>query len=411
MLTQRMQKQAIADLVAGLVVGELPSQVLNEPWRTIYAAVVTAEPERRRDALFAALAGCTDKEAIAGAILALNPGDLPDFPSLLDISAELSPIEWVWDGWIPRGMLSVLGAAQGTGKSFTLLDISWRVIAGKSFPDGQPVHRPGANIVYVDAESVPQILNERAKHYGIDRSKLFVMLPEHGTMLDFNTLKCQEQLIERVAALEPELVIIDSLSSIHSRGQNNVEDVRGLLNFFTQLAVYYRIGLILVHHIRKPGAGGQQMMLYDISLEDLSGSAHITAMARSVLGLHVVRTGPKPDPNGPRELKILKTNLGPYPAPLGFEFSPLHPEGVFLNWLEDVPEPYKEPTKLEQCIEWLETTLREAKEPIKPQDVIDLADSEGFGRRTVYRARNRLAGRIRNTEGQNDPNNAWEWME
>jgi RecA/RadA recombinase len=409
MLTRRMQIQAIADVLAGLGETGLQVEAFDEPWRTIYAAVRASEPGHGRQVLLEVLADRTDREMIAGSILAMEPGKPLEFPSLLDIAAGLSPIEWLWCGWIPRGMLTVLGAAQGSGKSFVALDLAWRIIAGEGFPDGQPVPKPGANVVYVDAEAVPQILNERAAHYGVDRSKLFLMLPEHGVMLDFNTQECQEQLIERVAALQPELVIVDSLSSVHNKGQNNVEDVRGLLNFFTQVASYYRVGLILIHHIRKPGPGGQ-MLLFDISMEDLSGSGHITAMARSVLGLRVVKTGPEVDLNGPRELKVLKTNLGPYPDPLGFEFAPLHPKGVFLKWLDEAPRPYREPTKAEQCTEWLEATLRQAEEPVKPREIVDLAVSEGYGRRTVYRARRELGNKVRNTEGQNAPNNAWEWV-
>ena len=88
-------------------------------------------------------------------------------------------------------------------------------------------------MIYVDAEMVPQILNERAQNYGMDRSKLFVMLPEPGEMIDLGQLRYQDRLAEMTAVLNPELIIIDSLSSIHSSGQNNVEDVRSLIGYLT----------------------------------------------------------------------------------------------------------------------------------------------------------------------------------
>lgn len=76
--------------------------------------------------------------------------------------------------------------------------------------------------------------------------------------------------------------------------------------------------------------------------------------ARVVLGLRVVQTGPEFDPNGPRELKVLKTNLGSYQDPIGFEFAPLEPAGVMLKWDTKAPKTYREPTQRDECKEWLE---------------------------------------------------------
>jgi RecA-family ATPase len=181
-------------------------------------------------------------------------------------------------------MLTLFGAAPGAGKSFVSLDLAWRITSGGKFPDGKPVPNTG-KVIYVDAEAVPQILNERAQNYGVNRKHLFLLLPDPGEVVDFGGEKYRDRLINMTATLHPDLVIIDSLSSIHTRGQNNVEDVRDLLSFLTQLAESYRVGLLLIHHIRKP-ASGQNIQMYDLSMSDLSGSGHIVAMARVVWGLH-----------------------------------------------------------------------------------------------------------------------------
>ena len=46
--------------------------------------------------------------------------------------------------------------------SYLALDLVRRIIADEPFPDGVPQPLPGANVIYVDAESVPQIISERA---------------------------------------------------------------------------------------------------------------------------------------------------------------------------------------------------------------------------------------------------------
>lgn len=408
MLTTRMMQQAIADRLAGLEV-TLPGARFIEPWRACYEAlrdIRHSDQVTMMRVLIAALADTPNQEDVLRDIMACTPGNRPGFPSLEELAPSLSPIEHIWEQWMPRGMLTVFGASQGAGKSFVGVDLCYRQLVSHHWPDGTPVKNPGRPVIYVDAEAVPQILNERALNYGIPRNQLFPLYPEIGTMVDLGKPEWQDKLIEMTATIQPEFIIIDSLSAIHSKGQNNVEDVRGLLGFLTQLAAYYQVGMLLIHHIRKTSSG-MQMMMFDLELEDLSGSGHITAMARVVWGLHIVQTGQEADKNGPRELKMLKTSLGPYADSLGFTFKPAHPSGVFLDW-GTAPKTYKAPT----CTDWLMETLQNAAEPIKPSEIIQMGEAAGYSRATIYRARTALAKNIRDTEdSRQHPGNAWEWCD
>ncbi|MFH1635392.1 MAG: AAA family ATPase [Chloroflexota bacterium] len=404
MLTERLQIQALADRIAGLPVN-VTVRHLQEPWRTCWLALDGVDAKEYHTELAQALEANPKQTDILGAIFAARPGYQMKFQSLQDLAPTLSPIEWVWPGWLPRGMLTVLGAAPGAGKSFVGLDLAWRITTGEGFPDGSPIPNSDANVIYVDGEAVPQILNERAEHYQLDRQRLYLLLPDSGEPIDFGTDKYRNRLINMVATLQPEIVIVDSLSSIHSRGQNNIEDVRGLLSFFIQLAESYQVGMLLMHHIRKPG-NGKNMQMFELSMDDLSGSAHIVAMARVVWGIHVVQTGPEPDPNGPRAFKMLKTNLGPYEEPLGFEFAPLHPEGVYIKWNQEAPKTYREPTKEDECAVWLLDLLQDGS--MKPKDVIEAGKAEGFSRGLIYNARSGLRVRVVNTEGNKSPHNQWK---
>lgn len=409
MLSERMQKQMIADRLVGHTV-EANLKDFQPPWRFLWQAVMEAPPGQEKQAIEKAIFGLPDHDRILQSIMAINPGYRPPMPSLQDLAKDLTPIEWVWHGWIPRSLITVLGASQGSGKSFVALDLAWRIVHGQNYPDGSPIARPGANVIYVDAEMVPQILNERAQHYGLDRSKLFVMLPEEGEMIDLGHQNYKDHLTEMAAMLNPELIIIDSLSSIHSGGQNNVEDIRSLMGYLIRLANGACCGLLLVHHIRKTSSG-QRMMNFDLGMEDLSGSGYITQQARVVLGLRVVQTGPDFDPNGPRELKVLKTNLGPYNNPLGFEFAPLEPTGVILKWDTKAPKPYREPTEMDECKEWLEDFLKPYPDGVKVKEVIGAGKEQGFSRPMLYRVRAELKKHIANTAGRKSPDNRWLWSE
>jgi len=415
MLTKRMQIQAIADRLAGLPT-TLKSSVMSEPWRAMMAVIEGAEPGQAREALLLALRGHPDRETIAGAIFSTRAGaTLGDFPSLQKMhdAGLIPPIEWLWPDWIPLAMLSLLTGEGGVGKSMLALDLADRIIRGAAFPDGAPIPRPGSPIVYVEAEAVPQIHDQRTQWWHSDRSRLHLMLPAvaNGELfIDLNDLACRERLVEMVATLLPSLVVVDSLSTVSLKGENNKEDVVQLLGFLSRLALEFDCALLLIHHLRKR-PGGQ--MAFTFTQDDVRGSGHIVAAARSVLGLSIIQTGPEPDKNSPMRLEILKTNLARYPKPIGVHKMPLEPVGVTLRYGE-APEEYQEPNQVDQCADWLLARLLESGEPMKPGELVELAAEEGYNRATLYRARKQLEDQVLDTLGRQNPRNKWmlaQWGE
>jgi hypothetical protein len=224
-----------------------------------------------------------------------------------------------------------------------------------------------------------------------------------------------------VHVLRPGLVIVDSLSAINLKGENNVEDVRGLLGFLSAVAREFDIALLLVHHLRKRG---QLAASGPVTHDDFRGSSHIVAMARSVLALSIVQTGPAPDLNGPRRLEVVKTNLCAHPAPLGIIFElgelgldqersdayaggTLGARGPTLRYTGP-PQPYREPTQTAACGEWLVDLLANASTPLRPKTVLQAAGDAGFSRATLYRARKELGDLVVDVgRGPRDPHKRW----
>lgn len=157
MLTKRLQVQAIADKLAGLDNNQLRLQDFESPLREVYQAVRDAQSGQEQQALTEAISKCPDGDTIMGAILRARPGNRLNFQSLHDLADRLQPIKWLWLNWIPRGMISMLGAVPGAGKSYLALDIARRIILSDSFPDGTPISISGAKVIYVDAEAIPQL--------------------------------------------------------------------------------------------------------------------------------------------------------------------------------------------------------------------------------------------------------------
>jgi predicted ATP-dependent serine protease len=114
------------------------------------------------------------------------------------------------------------------------------VIHGGQWPDGTPMDRIG-NVVYVEAEAIPQVTNERAQALGINRHKLWLMMAENGELLDLTQPRWQDHLLDLATTVQPQLIVIDSLSSISSSGQNSVEDTNRLLMYLVALAPPLRL--------------------------------------------------------------------------------------------------------------------------------------------------------------------------
>lgn len=336
---------------------------------------------------------------------------LTTYPSLAELAETLAPISWLWENWLPVGMLSMLAARPGTGKSLVALDLCRRIITGEAWPDGSAQSRPGAACIYVDAENVPAILNQRAQEWeqwGMDRRRIYPVIPEgDDDIVNLGDDEYRDLLWRMAWRIRPALIVVDSLRDILPAGENAVEDVRSTLAFLSNLATQNGCAMLVIHHLRKGQNGGQLALFDSIDLDQVSGSGYIGGRARVIMGLTKVQTGPKPDKNGPRKIEVIKTNLGEYPPDMGIVFERVPPDGLRLVWTEKAPERYQEPTERDEAAEWLLAYLAERGEPVRPREVMEAAAEAGFSRAMINRARKALQGEIVNTKGRQHPENEW----
>jgi hypothetical protein len=370
---------------------------------------------------------------------AINQPFPQTFPSLQDLSPSLQPISWFWTGWIPFGFITLLGAVSGAGKSFIALDLARRLIHGLPFPDGSfPPSNPDSEspsvVVYVDAEALPQVLLARALSWGMDISRLFLLLPPIATpesphlstgdyctdgIIDLSDPLQRDRLINLVSAKNPQLLIIDSLTSVLPHGHSNFTEARSLMLFLKQLAQDFNLALLLIHHLRKaPMLTGRK---YEIQMDDFLGFINVSSISRSVLGLTIMPSADPDDRSASRRFEVVKSNMSAEPPSLGFAFTPQpppdflpsasatdHPDSppVYLKWglAPNLPIP---PSLLESCQNWLLNLLRSSSQPLKPSEIVALGEQVGFSRRTIFRARRLLASTILDTHGHHSPENHW----
>jgi hypothetical protein len=438
------QMQAIVDRLTGALSSTLlaPS-ALDEPWRTIYRRAAPVQNRAEAEILlWDATRGLPGRRQLAQDLATLLPDDATafnPFPSLQDISGRFPTVDWLWPSWIPRAMLTLFGAAPGAGKSLVALDLARRIIAGLPFPDGTPVPCPGSNVLIVDAEGAPALLNQRARAWDIDGRRLFLMLaPDATGLLNLSDPAQQIRLAKMCIQLKPALVVIDSLAAATSHGETSLQGARSIFGPLTAIARTLDLAMLIIHHLRKRSSAGRSTAAPQITPDDLRGSSHLSAAARFVLALSVPAPTPatsmeldrgshRPTASPPlalsemRRLEVVKTNLCRRPPPLGLIFEdPLEssegPSGMTGETAVSVPtlryseyvEPPPPPSQVELCARWLLEFLAAAGEPVRPARVIQAAGECGFSRPTLYRARQILTHSIVDLgNSPRDPNKRW----
>lgn len=307
----------------------------------------------------------------------------PFWPNLSELDEILSAIQWVWHRWIPRGMITMLAGEPGVGKSTIALDWLNVCIRGGKWPDG--VEEKGGMLgMWLDTESGQQIINERSKSMGIDRKS--ILIPLFGDDLlaqpDLMNEGHQSHILTMIRATRPDMIVVDSLGSAHTGGENKVEEMRPIMSFLSSMARDHNAAVLLIHHLRKKGINETIDMTLD-GASRVRGSGLITAYGRSVIGLEaIVEESIK--------VFVMKSNVARKPPILIAKFISSGDNITGIQY-----DPWKAPpprkTKKERCAEWLYEYLKEnGRQPVAA--ILEAAadkdsDHEVFGRSVVYDAR------------------------
>jgi len=94
------------------------------------------------------------------------------------------PVEWLWRGRVPLGMVTVLEGDPGLGKSTVMLDLAARLSRGDVMPDGSPGPE-AAGVVILSAEDDPaHVIRPRLDAAGADVSRIaMVRINDQGNGL------------------------------------------------------------------------------------------------------------------------------------------------------------------------------------------------------------------------------------
>lgn len=172
----------------------------------------------------------------------------------LDLTIEPPPADWLLDGLVARGDVTLESGVEGLGKSWVTMGLAVGVVEGWSSFMGRELFLPNGTgrVLYLDEENPEDVVYDRLTRLGLKNTSALRYIWNNGVRLDRNP----DLLLEEVLDFQPDLIVLDSFTRFHSEEENNAGSMAPLLNdCIKPLARETKAAVVLIHHHDK-GANG-----------------------------------------------------------------------------------------------------------------------------------------------------------
>lgn len=230
-------------------------------------------------------------------------------------SVLLESVQWLWPGYLPLGMLTILGGSPGCGKTTIALSLAALVTKGARWPCGAAQRAPGDVLIW-SGEDPHSILAARLAAANADMKRVHFVdgTREVGAKVaafdPATDMVLLEAAAQRVEA--PRLLILDPIVSAVAGDSHKNAETRRALQPVLEFAKRLDCAVIGITHFTKGTAGRDPV-------ERITGSLAFAAVARVVL----IAAKPRPEPGveiePPRLLMRAKSNVGPDDGGFAYE--------------------------------------------------------------------------------------------
>ena len=169
----------------------------------------------------------------------------------LDLSIEPPPPNWLVEGLVARGDTTLLAGASGLGKSWLTMALTVACVQGWESFCGFDMANHGT-VLYVDEENPEDVVYSRLRRLGLTNFGKVRYLWNNGIRLD----RSPDVLLEEAIEYNPALIVVDSLTRVHSKEENSSGDMGPLLNdCLKPLARQTGAAVVMIHHHDKSNTG------------------------------------------------------------------------------------------------------------------------------------------------------------
>lgn len=320
-------------------------------------------------------------------------------------------VSWLWPGWIPKGMFTILGGYGGDGKSTLMASLIGTFSSGGTLPDG--TQAPVTNCLMLSAEDdISRAVTPRLRLHGADMRRVKSLTGQVGEGTESRWLDIRKDINElktTIKALDTGLLLLDPLSGFTPKAdRNNEGDVRDALQPLLAVAEECDVAIVGIMHIGKSTDQRPAAM-------KLLGSTAFTALARSVMMVAELPKDQQPedadDSTGKHKIvEVVKSNYAIPPQPQMF----MRPLDAAIQWLGasavHVTDCYgggnnrgPEPEERKDAETFLREYLADGPRPSK--EVMAEAKLLGVSVSSVRRAKDSMGAKAY----RNGPTDHWKW--
>ena len=306
-------------------------------------------------------------------------------------AVEAEPVEWLWDGYIPLGMLTLIEGPPGSTKSTLCIEIAARLTNPElQYRAGPQVEFHAGNVLFCALEdNVANVVKSRLMAAEVDQSRCH-FLPELPNLEEH-----YEKLEDVIRQNNISLLVIDSLMTLMGRDTNSEAEVRKILMNLKSLAERNNIAIVALRHWAKTGYGN--------AMYQGGGSIAFSAVARSILCV-------VPHNDSEQIVSVVKSSIGVEPQSWRYRIcdsdvmaqsvsSTQTPKPVGrIEWLgksklkaNDLVAKYQQrgqPSKVDEAEVFLRSIL--SSEPIPKREVVEAGKEQGITEASIKRAKPRI---------------------
>jgi hypothetical protein len=302
-----------------------------------------------------------------------SPGDEPvrsldDVATIEDLEKAGSQVTWLWEGWIPSGVLTAVAALGGTGKTRFCADLLRRVRHGLPWPDGKPMTLPPDSLaLWVVSDNHHDEMVTLSRAFDIVpsvRINAWKQDPFAGVCLE--TAEDLADLDARIRAVRPAFVVIDTVGNSTDKSLSKQEEAKAYYFPLQVLARRHRCAILCLTHLN---AGGGFL------------GRRVLEKVRVALRME------QPDPaDDKRRLEVHKTNAK-RPLPLGLVMGDRGND--YDGDPPSAPQEQSLPAKVQEAVDWLRERLTLGA--AKVGAVLTEGGNAGHSKGSLYRACDVLA--------------------
>ena len=188
------------------------------------------------------------------------------FKPLNPFNEHVSPLEFIADQFIARGMITIIGGVAGSGKSILtqyLLQLRSNQYLISTVP--------GKAIYLTGLDSSETEIRRRAKSIGSGKGLFTVAIPDEVIPFITND-QFFEELKTNIKKHEVDVIVFDTLADFHEGSLYEAADANATMTAFRRLATATGAAIVIITHTRKSAEANRRYTINDIADSRIFGT-------------------------------------------------------------------------------------------------------------------------------------------